>query len=532
MSNDELAKDSLFTSISGALEPEELARHFSRRSDLTYRKIENVTVSAVDMSLSLLTGSLIRGSVFKKVKFTRSDLDGVRVEKSTFLDCDFTNCDIRSSLFVDCTFQRCDFHGAYIDDCQLIGGKILSSPIQNATLTHCEFRNTNLGSCTVAQASFLHNKLYGCTIWDIDVGDCTILYVLLRDCELTKITISCECIGGIFGITLEQLNKLNISYLGEDQPVPSESDLLKLLYEQYVQRKWLIGQLVLNLNFGLSSTLSAFDKYLSLSYERFAEFGFAKGDEVEFAGDLLEELALSERLPLLTALNVLDWCTALESEMKQGDLGSVETLGDPFRVFVSRVVLLTNRLLDYLDRVIPEIPVSEGDRIMCIEATFERKPELSLTAVLNLINKSSPLAIAQESKLLRARAGSYVEVILTTLFSIVALQVFLFLINGCVIQLTELKERIKTLARKRAPKTYVELALSNTQPASPLIVAVLPSLLAQVKGLGWLKQASMGGYLGSNIRSLREVDWHGKNDDSLERPEVHSEPDTNTTETG
>jgi len=524
MSRDDLAKDSLFTSISGPLEPEELARHFRPRSDLTYRKIEGVRVSGADLYLSLLTGSLIRDSVFEGVKFTRSDLDGVRLEKSTFSDCDFTGCDIRSSVFIDCVFERCDLHGTYIDDCQVQGGQLIRCKLENATLTHCEFRKVSLDSSNVSEASFLHSKLYNCAISDIDVGDCTILYVILRECSLIDITISAECIGGIFGISRGQLNGLNISYLGENEPVPPDSDLLRLLYEQYVQRKWFIGQLVLNLNSELVSTIAAFDRYFSLSYERFAEFGFAKGDELEFVGDLLEELAFRERLPLLTALNVLDWCTALESVMKEGGLESAESSGDPFHTFVSRVVLLTNKLLDKLDRAMPQIHVGEGDRTVCIAATFEQKPERPLSDILNLINSSSPLGITQETELIRAGDGSYVEVVLTTLFSVVALQIFFYLINGCVIQLTELKQRVKTLARKKAPKTYVELALSNTQPSSPLILSVLPGLLTQVKGLTWLKQASMGGYVASNFELLQEVEC--SNVSSQGAPERSSNRDT------
>jgi uncharacterized protein YjbI with pentapeptide repeats len=386
------------------------------------------------------------------------------------------------------------------------GGKLTNCKLEHAVLAHCEFRKTSVESSNVNRASFLHSKLFNSTVSAIDVGDCTIQYVILRECRLIAIKISAECIGGIFGISREQLNGLDISYLGETENVPPDSELLKLLYEQYLQRKWFIGQLVLNLNAELVSTIAAFDNYLAQSFERFAEFGFAKGDELEFVGDLLEELAAREKLPLLTALNVLDWCTALESAMKQDGLESTESSGDPFHRFLSRAVLLANKLLDQLDRAIPEIPVGESDRIVCIEASFEQKPEVSLSETLNLINRSSPLAITQASRLISARAGSYVEVVLTTLFSVVALQMFIYLLNGCVIQLTELKQRVKTLARKKAPKTYVELALSNTQPGSPLILSLLPGLLAQLKGLPWLKQPSIGGYIASNFKSLREID--------------------------
>ena len=167
---------------------------------------------------------------------------------------------------------------------------------------------------------------------------------------------------------------------------------------------------------------------------------------------------------------------------------------------------LPNSLMDKLDQAMPEIGLEEGDRPLCVEVRFDRKPEFSLPDVLNSINGSSALATAQPSRLIEARNGSYIEIVLTTLFSLIALQAFLYLINGCVIQLTELKQRVKTLARKRAPRSYVQLAISNQQHASPLILSILPGLLAHARGLGWLKDPSLGGYLGTNVKSLCEVD--------------------------
>lgn len=505
-SREDLAQSAELTPLSGPLSVEQIASHFSRRSDLTYRRIDGVGITAVDLYMSLLTGSLIRNSVFDKVAFHRSDLDGIRAENCTFKDCDFTNCDIRSSVFAKCKFERCDFDGALIDDCQAQDCELAGCSLEGASLTRGEFRRSSFNDCKISRASLLHNKLYECSVANINVGDCTVLYAILRDCKLKDVMISAECVGGVFGISRSQLDKLKISYLGEHEAVPADSDLLKLIYEQYLQRKWSIGQLVLNLNFDLVSTVAAFEAYLSVSFRRFAEFGFVKGDELEFVGDLLEELAFRENLPLLTPINALDWCTALESAIRESNVESSERSGDPFRTFVSRVVLLTNRLMDRLDNLLLQIPVEETNRPICVEASFVEKPIITLPELLNSMKVPPMSEIQNGSELIRSRYGSYVEVVLTTLSSLVALQVFLYLINGCVIQLTELKQRVKMLTRTRAPKTYVELALSNTQHASPIVLSVLPSLLSYVKGLGWLKQASLGGFIASNVKSLREVD--------------------------
>jgi hypothetical protein len=330
------------------------------------------------------------------------------------------------------------------------------------------------------------------------------------------VSINAESIGAIFGLTPEQLSQADMVYLGEEEPLPPGTDILSLISEEYRKRKWHIGQLVLAVNFGLASTISAFDDYLSLSYKRFTEFGFAKGEELEFLGDLLQELAFLDRLPLLTVLNVLEWCTALEAAIIQSNLNQPESSGDALRTLASRVALLTNSLLHRLDSDLPEVEFGEKDRPLCIKATFDQKPDLPLAEFLNSLTATSALDIAQKSHLVRVEKGSYVEFVFTTLFTVIALQIVLFLLNGCVIQLTELKERTKILARKNAPQNYRNLVLSTSQQASPLILSILPILIGHVKALAWLKNPTLSGYEASNIKSLQEVKCEDSEDASKE----------------
>jgi hypothetical protein len=338
----------------------------------------------------------------------------------------------------------------------------------------------------------------------------------LRDCKLTRVSINAESIGAIFGLTREQLAQADMVYLGEEEPIPPGTDILSLISEEYHRRKWHIGQLVLAVNFGLASTINAFDDYLSLSYKRFTEFGFAKGEELEFLGDLLQELAFLERLPLLTALNVLEWCTALEAAIIQSNLNQPESAGDSLRTLASRVAILTNALLDRLDNSLPQVESGENDRRLCIKATFQEKPALPLADFLNSLASTSALDAAPKSHLVRVEKGSYVEIVITTISTIIAFQVVLFLINGCVIQLTELKHRAKVLARKKAPRNYRNLVLSTSQQASPLMLSILPILVGHVKSLPWLKDQSLSGYKTSNIKSLQEVQCEDSKDDSEE----------------
>jgi hypothetical protein len=315
-----------------------------------------------------------------------------------------------------------------------------------------------------------------------------------------------ESVGAMFGLTREQLSNAKLVYLGKDETAPRDTELIRLLFDEYGQRKWYVGQLVLALNFQLASTLSAFDAYLLLAGQRFVEFGFASGEELEFIGDVIQELASIERLPLLTALNVLEWCSNLEAAFKRNNEGLSESSGDPLLTLAGRVALLANTLLDKLGQASPELNSVDDETPVCVRVTFDEKPDIPLTELLNSLATQSNVAKLGNSHQIRFELGSYSEIVLTTLSSLMAFQAFLFLINGCVIQLTELKHRTKVLVRKKGPKSYRDIALSPVQSASPIVLSVLTGLMEYAKGLGWLRHPGLSGYAASNIRSVQVVD--------------------------
>lgn len=504
MTAENLDKKNSSLVIEGPLSSEELFDYFFEHSDLTYRTIRNLKLSDLNVVQSLFTGSLIQNCVFSNVIFRRSDLDGVRAENTTFIGCDFSNCDIRSSVFSQCRFVKCSFESALVDDCEFRKCEIMDCDFKHTLTSYNHFNNSSLHNCNLSPSSFLHNKLYSCTLSDMVLGDCTFMYVIFRDCTLKNIKINAESIGAILGLTKRQLDGAGILFLGNEQIFPSNVDVLEIIIEEYRNRKWLIGELLLAINFGLESILSAFETYLSYSFERFKKLGFAKGDEIKFLGDVIHELAYQERLPFLVALNILEWCSELElilSENNQ-DESLTETA---LRILANRTSLLTSDLLTKLEQVLPDEGLAGYDRELCVRSVFHEEPNVSFTELLNGVRLGSDLNIEQPTRLVRIQSGSYIEIVYTTLLTLVALQIFLFLTNGCIIQFTELKNRVKVLLQKQSPKNYKKLALSPSQQVPPLILGALQSLTKYASGLPWLKDLFMAGYTGSNINSLQEV---------------------------
>lgn len=181
--------------------------------------------------------------------------------------------------------------------------------------------------------------------------------------------------------------------------------------------------------------------------------------------------------------------------------GSLETL----HTLASRASLLTNTLLDKLEQSLGEVEFGELDRPMCVMAVFGEEPVQPLHELLAAVGGASKLGITEQTRFIRAETGSYVEVVYTTLFTLLAFKVFLFLVNGCIIQITEMRYRLQVLARKSPPKDYMQLVLSPSQRSSPFVLTMLQGLTKYSNALSWLKLPSLSGYSAPNVQGMQEV---------------------------
>lgn len=505
------------TEVVGPLSSADLNRYFVPRSDITHRKLQSLTLTDSNLQQSLFTGSLIRDCIFTRVVFKRSDLDGLRIERSIFIECDLSSCDFRSIVFASCKFTSCDFNTSFIDDCEFHLCNLSNCNFGDCSLTRCRFIKTSLTACKVTMATLLHNKLYDCTLSDMVLGDCSLLYFIVRDCTLRHVSINAESIGAIFGLRRDQLEQLDIIYLGEKQAVPRDGNLVELINEEYRRRAWYIGQLVIEINFRTDPTISAFSSYMRRSYERFVELGFAKGEELDFLGDVLQELDSIGRLPLISVLDLLEWCASLESQIRLKHPEQPERFQDPLHTFVSGVAIIANTLLDKLDASIPQEVFAEPNRSVCVRAKFDQAPVFPLVNLLNWIASIPALGITEKSYLIESSSGSYVEVLYTTVLTIYALKIFLFHANGCLVQLTEMRARAEVLLAKRPPKSFLDLARHPAPRILPTVKSTLPQFREQAKELASSHAQLLSGYDNMNLQSLEEVKCGTSEDDREKR---------------
>lgn len=471
--------------------PQDLSKSYGLlrpHSDLTFKTFDALTVEEADLRQSLLTGSLLRQSSWIRVAFTRSDIDGARIEKCSFTECDFANCDLRSAYFIGNTFASCRFNEAFVHDCKFDKCAFIDCSFEGSSVTQCALTDSRLERCTLDRATFLHNRFVNCGIVQMTLGNCTFLYSFMSDCTFTGVTINADSIGAIFGLTPLQIDDLSIMFLGKQESPPDSTDIVPLLMSEYSRRQWYLYCLVLTLNCRLAASLFAVRAYLDGVRARYFDLGFAKGDELEFFEQILEELARQNRLPLLTLNEVVQWCIDLQAEF--ASRGNSLTPDRALGVLSSAARLLYYAQVERLEVLVTPPDTCDLQEIVHLSVTFNRKPNPLLHELLVSIQGASGLRYGRLPEFIGDASGSYTEFISTTLLSVVALQVFLFLVNGCIIQLTELKHRLRVFAGKQPDRAYSEMALLPTQKTSPLLLSALQGLTHYAKGLDLLKTGS------------------------------------------
>ena len=458
---------------------------FGPRSDLTYRTLDGLKVDNQSLRQSLLTGTILRSAAFTKVDLSRCDLDGMRIEGSTFIDCDFTNIDMRSSVVSRSRFENCSFSSSYLNDSRFSETALIGCKFLNAVVTECAFTGCSFDSTVFTESSLTQNQFESTSFIGTSLADCTFLYSTMNACTFAPGTrMNAESIGMTYGLSPADISAFQIVYLGqaENEP-PAPADLVSSLLEAYTQRHWNIGVCILRLNAGLTSAATALGDYL-VALRRDSELDRPiKRDELMFFVGVLHDLAEKRELPLVICLDAVDTLERIAAAQQATTDGDPKRSGsNGLRTASARMFLLLQEMLSDLAEANAYFVALEGDRTLEVTFTFRERPAVSMAAFLNEVGAASALPLLHTSTTLEVRAGSYIEIVETTLGTLVGLQCALFLVKGCLVTLTETRARFEILTQKKLPRAYRRAALDPRQVLNPNEAAVLQRLAAWAAG--------------------------------------------------
>jgi len=447
------------------------------RSDLTFKVFDNLTVEGANVHQSLLNGCLVRNCTFEKVRFSRCDLEQMQFQKCRFVDVDFRNVELTSTQIDQSHFENCNFESALVSDCVWRNCSLENCSFQQAVIhtsqfEQCRLKNNNLRGASIQLDSFRQSVFER-----MKLGDCTFLNHIMVECSYQNVHINAESIGSLFGISAANLLSFDLVYLGQTVvDVAATNGLLNSLETDYERRRWFFMRDVLRLNFGRIPRATALDACLKSVLWPASLGAPLKVGDITFLEMIIMEMRRQRTLPALTTITFPDEIRNFKTQNIVGGFERNDTL---------KLQQLASRLQGVLLEMMQQLTCDtecliEKDKSVMATLIFNEKPELDMVKLLRTIGDASGLRIRSDTHMLREESGSYLLVIQTTLATLAALQTALWLLNGCAVQIIELKARLQIAAQKRPPKVIRDRMLLPDQNIPKWMAATVQGIFAKL----------------------------------------------------
>jgi uncharacterized protein YjbI with pentapeptide repeats len=480
----------------------ERALNLAPKSDLTFKLIEGGSFRGIAAPQSMFDGSLLRDCEFEDVDLSRCDFEGVNFQNCVFAKTSFENSNIRSSWLTNCQFQQCDFADAYIEDCTFSSCEIRNNSFERAILNASTLLRCVLTGNSFRKGSFTLDTFRNCSLMNSTLGDCTFLNHLMLECELHEIKINAESIGTCFGITERDLRGFDLIYLGRDVYKAGEfPNIVEALEQEYVKRRWFLPLALFRLNFARQPVLEALRNARDALLLPLTHDGPVRRDDAAFFRMILRELAQQERLPVLSCVEIVDKIsdTTTERKVQQNSLehlrGVAADCKDLLQVMLAR----------FEQESLHELRILHEDVSCTARITFDFEPSVDVAELMNLSATHSGLAIAHSTSIESTKTGSFIATIATTVFTVAAFQMVLFLVNGCVFQITELRARVETLLSPALPKRMKQRALAQPREMPKWMATPLQTLVMSFLKGGLPLDLVGKGYSRKNVRSIEII---------------------------
>jgi uncharacterized protein YjbI with pentapeptide repeats len=276
-------------------------------SDLSYCFLNSLEVVDKKIIQSKLDGSIIKNCKFKNTNLSRSDLNAVRVENCLFFNVDFSSTDIMSSIFSNCEFVNCNFGDAHISDCDFASSKFESSTFVSCSFLKSTIKDSSFSMTLFERSTNVLNKYYNTSFNNMSLGNCTFEYHIMKNCFFDSVTLNTDSLAYLYGCTMQQLNHINLIFLGNKIEYQNKIDVLFIdeLFNRFVEKHWFLGAFLLKMNFNLTSIYNSLDLIIELFIKQ-NELGFLmKVDELQFLINIFYELKNNGELSILTLENYI-----------------------------------------------------------------------------------------------------------------------------------------------------------------------------------------------------------------------------------
>lgn len=450
------------------------------KSDFTYKIIIGEEIIGKDGTQSLMTGSIFRSCIIKNTIFSRCDFEAVRVEDCQIFDTDFCYADIRSSVFSRCTFINCNFNEAFISDNQFSGCVFRTCDFAGSSITDSIFCDGGLEACTLTKSINVLNNYSSFSFEKVALADCTFSLHIMTECEFKDVIFNADAIGTLYGINERAIKESGLMYLGDVQDISQRDDIISDIIETYKFRRWYFWLGVIKLNFGLSRPVLVLQEMIYALLDQVAAGILIKRDDVIFFERLMVSMHEKEVLPfysVLHAVGAINDIMRLFSDKNE----ALNKVKPSLLVFLGRLDQLYFRMLENVDAVSRAIyTYNKGTRIL-LKIKSDMRPEYMASEVINYVSGSicgrdRPLADYVSSK-----EGSFVQIIESATEGVFYFLLFLYLLEGVLVQLTRIKGRTQVLLSHSLPPSYQAEIYASKVGKFPIDIGQLKDVVSMIE---------------------------------------------------
>ena len=444
-------------------------KRMKSKTKFHFTLIENILIENLKSIQSIFVGVVFRNCTIVKCDFSRCDFEGVSFENCNIKDTSFNDTDIRTVNFTKSRILTCSFQNSTCLDNYFIRCILNNCTFNGSTVSRCSFDNSILNKITETQIStWLHAKFNKCSIRYTNFFDCTFSYGIFKNCKLKNMALNADSLGLTFGLTLENLTKINYGFLGSKFEEDIDINIQNFL-KSYHEQGWGIQFYILSINLYQSTKINLFINLFKFIHEQIQYKVGPTKDDLEFVHNIMIELYKKSSLPFCAVLEIKNSLLDIQESFIQNELINI--------VHQNLLLLSTNMSDKLLNHITPLLKINANNHIK-VEFVFSEKPIISIIKLFSIL-ASDTKCILGENRLLGTRKGSWIEILSAPIGNIIALTIFIYAINGVLVALNTVKRNSKELLSLNIENKPQSIAIKSTPKNITSYISEINKLLTK-----------------------------------------------------
>lgn len=439
------------------------------KSENTYKLFDDAAFVKHSAYQSLFNGTIIRNSYIDTMDFSRCDFEGTIFEQVNIDETNFFHTYFQTTIGINILFNKCSFETAKINNTTFNGCRFIHCSFSSSVISKCTFKNCHFDFCEFIGANITLCKFYDCEIANIKFGNCSFYQQIMIRNHYNEVAINLDSLGQIFGINFNDIMNFKYIFLGDEFGY-ANSSLLTKLSQIYDSRKWFSSKIIFEYNI---NRINQFELVQELNEElvRKIKAGeIIKQTDIDFFINIISELKENDKLSFFA--------------LYLGILNLKRTVNDYKDKYYREIIKMTDYYITVMISLMQDM-VSDVFNNSEYLSSYAQEQKVIFTIhykgnqdqkIYHIIEQVSGLFVDSQVFFKELRKGSIIEIMLTTVACIFIFQLCLYGINGCLIQITDMKSKFNILKRKNLPQDYMKQSMLGNQKQPELFKLALDKL--------------------------------------------------------